>query len=243
MATATKTKQVLDTDLFGSAVVAVKPVKKNTKATDAVGEDLDILAWTDTVIDNLVGVRELYETKIKLEARKIYIDRGIENGNQPENLSLLSPEQNTASAEFRKRSSASKLTADDIAILEANNIPYETAIVKEEHFYFNPELIADESARAAICEALAKVPSLKGKQILMKQEQEVKYIVADESLNRAFQTIESRSMLEAVMDIVSVQALKIKSNISVPDALQKLKDKGLTEILGFANKTRKVAKK
>lgn len=229
----TKTQTVIDTDLFGSAAVEVKVVKKKSaKPTVAVSENLDILAWMDTVIDTVSGARAFYEAEVKLEARKIYIDRGMQQKSQPENLSLMAPEESTASAEFRKRSSMSKLTDEQIAVLEANSIPYETAVIKEEHYFFNPELINNPATRQAISKALANVPELKNQQVLMKQEKEVKYIVADESLNRAFAQVDKRSMLEAILDIVSVAAIKVKSNVTVAQAIEKLQSKGLADILG-----------
>ena len=233
------------TDMFASAVTVKAPVAAKA-SSDAlqVSNTLEILGAIDTIVDSFNAVREHFESELKAEVRPQFLQIGANLGHQPDNLKLEGPAGTTCSAEWRKRSSRSVLTKDEVKRLDAMGLQKAhklevTQQAVEERFFFNGELLSDPTIRAAISKALQSVPELQGKEVILRQPavaEVSKEVVTDSAISEVFK-LEKMEDISAAMRIVSTSAFKVKPNGNLEEAFKTVeKVEGLQALVNKAKK-------
>lgn len=112
----------------------------------------------------------------------------------------------TASMELRKRSSASGLNEEEIAVCEKYKVKLEVVEDRPETYIFNPVYVNDEKLLQRIAKALEKVPGMPA-DLIQKQESTKKTIITEEAMDAVFAT-KDEDTIRAMMPIVATQAIK-----------------------------------
>lgn len=182
--------------LNGKAKTSTKTVDTTVKVTG-----LEEYALVDSALKNLTTIKRTLEVQVKTTIRALFLENC--HGKRPENF-RGSEGRASASCELRKRSSASPLTDEEAALLDAHKIPYDVVSDTVETFVINPEHLEWLSKNSAKVEkALAGIKDLPV-DLFMKQEAHPKRVVTDETVMAAFKCKD----VDAVLDTVTTLAIK-----------------------------------
>jgi hypothetical protein len=174
-------------NVFDNApVVATKPLKvgksqERMRIVLSSKDKLDKFAAICVVMKSLEGEAKVIESEVKDEVRTIFAKQAILYKKHPDSFVGVG-DRATASCELRRRGSNMPITADLVAILEENNIPVGKNEKVPERFVFNPDL--DQADLVYIGQLLAADPKLRGKQIVMKQQEQSTFVVTEDSLTQ-----------------------------------------------------------
>jgi hypothetical protein len=203
-----------------AAPVTVKTAaeKKSKKTQVAMGSDLDRVAAIDNIMKALEARKAVYEASVKASMKNYFVVEGLRRGQQPENFEGVG-EKSTASCELRKRSTASKLNAEEQKLLKDNNIPFtEVADIDiPERFFFNEEILTmGPEVLQQISAALLAIPALKGKEVLKVQpaQKESKFVTTDETID-AVCALKDMNKITELLTVVGTMAIKPKLNADV----------------------------
>lgn len=205
-------------NLFNTAKTVTDPTpkkKKGEKTEVFIGESLDTYSAIDTMIKTLTGIKDVYRNDVLEAMTKQFVTETLSTKTKPENFKGLG-NQSEASCELRKRSSASVLSAAEVALLDKYNISTETVITtpaQEEKFFFNPKLVADPKLANKISKALSSIPELANIDVLLREapKEEVSVQVAsDKSFFDAAANINNAEALKHVYGIIATVAIKPK---------------------------------
>lgn len=193
--------------LFAKAATIKAEPTKGRKSKTEIREmsGVERHAAIDAAIKALTALQEIEAAKIKAEAATIFVEEGVKIQRKPDNFKATEGTA-TTSVELKKRSVASVLKDEEQVILKKHSIPFDREVTKAEAFLINPRYTNDMDLLAKVEEALADVDL--PEDFLMKQEEQTRAVVTDESLEAVFKkTIEDAEML---LPLVSTLALKPK---------------------------------
>lgn len=189
-------------NFFDTAKVIPAPVAKGKKDERAVVQiaGLEDVAAVDALIKTLEALKSSLRGPVDAQMRDEFI-AGSENFFAFENSA-------EASAELRKRSVASVLTAEEVALLEEEDIPVGKVEKTAERFVINPAYMADQELLGKVSAAMSKI---KGMPIdfIQKQAGLTVSVVSEETFKEAMATPE---LAEKFIDVVGVLGLKPKLN-------------------------------
>ncbi len=151
-------------------------------------------------------VRELLitaEIDTKWRATQHFIADGCAKGQKPE--SFIGVEDIASGiVAMRVRSVNSPLTADEIAALDAEGIPYEKAVEQEETYAINPRYLGDKKLLAKMDAALRRIPGLP-EDVFVKQPGKVRCVVDQEALENVFKLPPERALpLARLMSSIAI---------------------------------------
>lgn len=158
------------------------------------------LAAVKTVIKSLEGLAGTLDAEVKRGASDWYAAFAKENKKKPENPVLIDAEDSNikGSMQFRKRSSASVLNADEKALLDDHKISYDTEVVKEETFIVNSKYSQDWDLLEKIEEALEGiVPD----DFFLKQDKMVKHTVGEKTIDEIAKKPQVRKLMEVALTL------------------------------------------
>jgi hypothetical protein len=179
---------------FGTVgvVETAKPAGKKSDMPEIAVQGIYDLAAIDHVMTSLKGVREDMETEIKSAAKDRFIVAGCDTKKKPDNYRGFekhgTEKPASATIELRKRSSASKLSDEEITLCKEWNIATEVVEVTVETFVINPEYLADRKVMG-ILEKLINDGVKSGKlpaNIMLKQTGVKHTILAADALDTLF---------------------------------------------------------
>lgn len=210
-------------NMFEKAKQSDKPAKaektKKSKKREVKIDGLELFASVKAVQKALDGLVEGVETDIKRDVAAEFVYEGLRDGKRPENFRGHEG-IGEASCELRKRSSASKLTSEERAKLDAAGISYETVVSAEETFKINPAYFSDQALLGKVAKALEKVPGLP-EDFIVHEQGATHYAVAEESLDQVFQ-VQNAKIATDLLSIVGTLALKPKLATGDVQAAMKL---------------------
>lgn len=219
-------KSAKTANLFSAAKVVdapKPPKKKGEKDTVNIGQDLDIVAAIDALVNSLKSVREIHYNNTTKKMVDHFVQDTMINQKRPENFKGVG-EESEASCELRKRSSRSVLSESEVEFLDKHNITYGkevTSPATEEKFFFNPELVADSKLATKISKALLSIPELRNMDVLLKEEarEEVSSpVVSDESFDDAAK-ITDEDTLRQIFGVIGTTAIKAKLTTQSMDVI------------------------
>ncbi len=193
-----------------------------------LGEDLSMLAKVKVLITSLEALKLKFDKKVKDKMFRHFTKVALATGKRPNNFKGVSSKAE-ASCELRKRPANSALTDQEVAILKAMEIPVKEEVVCEaipERYFFNPDIVASEELAAKISSALAHIPELQGKELILKAPAEparTRRFVPDEALDAVAATKDAQ-MIKELLPIVSCLAIRVKlTNHETADAMDLVK--------------------
>lgn len=200
--------------MFKSAKT-IEPSKPSKKTAENVQIDgLKDLAEVDALIKSLGAIREQLDQDVKAAGFDHFYD--VANGRRPDNFKGIDGDA-TASIELRKRSTASGLTEDEIALLVKHNLPYEKAVATPRMFGINPKYAENEELLGKVETALK---SIVPEDFIVLQEEKSKQVVVDDTLEQAFKISAPREVIETI----TVMAVKPKlTNFDLNVAIENVK--------------------
>jgi hypothetical protein len=171
--------------MFGNVPTVAKvnkPAAKAGKDREEVelGPELDSLA-AFKVMEKVLGEEGgLLQKAVRNRVVEMFRERMIKDGKKPDNF-LGVGERSSASCEIRRRGSDIPLDADTAAALESKGIPVDKKVKVPERLILNPEL--DQTTLMRLAELVKKDPVLKNQVVVMRQEEEYNYIVAESTMD------------------------------------------------------------
>jgi len=187
---------------------------------------LDRLSATRAMIATLETLSEQFEGEVKEASMDILVGLALKTGKKPETFNLVA-DKSTGQFQLRKRSSASALTDDELALAKALGIPTVENTKVEERYVFNPDVLADQVVMAKISKALTRIPELAGMCIVQHQEAIKTTIIADGALEVAC-GLKSQDKIVTALGIAAVQAVKTSfDSENFKDALDVLAKVGI----------------
>ena len=194
-------------NMFKNAPVVSGSTDKGKKKTadEVVTAKIEVFAALKTVIKSVEAEAAKVETSIKESIRARMIEVGCEKKARPENYKGVDGDS-SASLQMRNRSSASALSSEERDVLDEFGIPYVKEVSVHETFIINPEYAGDMEMLSKISDALAglNLPA----DFFMKQEEKVKYITNEESVEAVFQMDEDDA--EILLPIVTTTSITPK---------------------------------
>lgn len=199
---------------FGAApkVDTTSKAKKSDRVVVAMKHIADFGA-IDAMKTILDSVGDVLEAEIKGEMQTYFIEKGCAAKAKPDNF-IADEDGHTANCQLRRRSSASVLTDDELAILESKNIPVEPKEITAGTFVFNPAYLNDGALMAKIEEALRGIPGLPT-DIIQEQVGKTVQVVSDASITAAFQLTPEECA--EVLPILTTKSLGPKFNVIAGD--------------------------
>jgi len=185
------------------------PFKRTTKIerkgakTEIEIQGLEDYAIIDSLIKSLEAVKDSYSEPVKSQAREFFLES--DGGKKPSNPRGVEGIAE-ASIELRKRSTRSTLSDEEVALLTANDVPFEVIEDTAELTAFNPEVLKNPALVKVIEKALEKIPG--AETFFVKQEQVARRVVSDDSVSAVF----SKGLAKELLDVVTVLAIKAKLN-------------------------------
>ena len=196
-------------------VAQAKPAKSDAKLQVTV-KNLEKLAELNALSDAIDALKTQLSASIKEFALDTFIQEGQKIERRPENFRGIDGNA-SASVELRKRSTASALSEDQIALLAKYSMIPEEVVLVNQMYGINPAYAEDEKLLAAVETALAGiVPD----DFIVQQEKKSKMVVTDKMLDQAF----LKSVPREVVETVTVLALKPKLEVTdISSILEKAK--------------------
>lgn len=193
-------------NMFTAAKTKTAPAAKGKgKAKVEVQlSDLENYATICATIEQLEALRDTFCENVKGQVEEYFVETGTVNAARPENFKGVEGAA-SASCELRKRSTRSALTAEEVAELEALDIPVGTETVQEGCFIINPAYSQDDELLAKVAAALGKVKGLP-LDFIQRQEAVERRVVTDETIAAVFR----KGLAERFFKTVGVLALKPK---------------------------------
>lgn len=178
------------------------PAKANDKVHVAI-KNLSRYVGFDAMIKTIKSMMEISHAECNDQSREFFITQGTIYGKRPDNFRGTDGNV-SASMELRKRSPASGLKDEELALLDRFAIPYKEVV----EFKFNTELMTPEvmeEVSKALEKVIAKHPDLitVGKNLK---------IVTEESITACFKSTgdeaKDEARIRAVLPVVGTQAIK-----------------------------------
>lgn len=194
-------------NLFDKARQEVASVSQdNTGGVEIKG--LQRYAAIKAVQKALEAVAKEAEATAKSNMVGEFIKRGIASHHQPGNFEGREGSA-LAGCQLRKRTSASKLGAEEIEILTKCGISTEEVEAQKEAFTINTKYTNDQDLLAKISEKLNEIPDLPNDFIVMQPKVAYK-ITSDRSIEEVFATCKDETTLKALLQIVATPAIKLE---------------------------------
>jgi hypothetical protein len=205
--------------MFATAQTLKSPkasAKKSDKAEIEI-TNFGLTAALKYTIQTLETVYATMDTQVKSQMTDLFVKQGCAKQAKPESFkgfeNLARKDANgksvtlaaSGSCEFRKRSTASALSDEEVAILEANEITYGTDTKVAETFVINPEYANDQEMLAKVEKALKGIKGLP-QDFIMKQEGVSKRVVTDETVAQVFK--KPVAVAEKLLPLISTLAIK-----------------------------------
>jgi hypothetical protein len=226
-------------NMFAKAAAAA-PAKPKAKAKEAdtsiVMEGVEQYAAICAVMKSLEAVQKTLASDLKAQGVDLMVTEGMRLKSAPESIKAREG-QGSANIQLRCKGSNIALSEEDIERLNENNIPLQTVDNVVETYVINPAYKDDEKTLEKVSKALAKVPGLPEDFIQLQRDQKV-CVDGDNTLN-ALMAIKDRALVEALLPLVTIQAIKPTFTGDMEAALAKV-----GEMLGLEeSKPAKKAKK
>lgn len=202
-------------NVFAAAKVVAPEKPKTSKKSDKREvhmQGLEDYAVLDSLIKSLSAMRETLGEELKESMKLEFVKVGLETKKRPENYRGVEGDAN-ASCELKKRSSASVLTPEEVEMLTKDSIPFENKVVSPAKYVINSAYMNDQDVLNRVGAQIAKIKDLPDDFIVMEQE-DVKPIVSDETLEKVFET----GLANKFIDVVSVFSIKPTMTNPIPQA-------------------------
>lgn len=207
--------------MFANAKAATSETKPAKKKSDKVEVDIlgiNDIATIDLVIAAMTAVRENLEEAVKTQMHNQFVIDGEKIGRRPNSFRGIDGDA-SASCELRKRSTRSVLSPEEQALLESNNIPYETIVDVPEAYIINPAYASDTDLLEKVSKVLEGVAGLPADFIQFQPKVERK-VASDASMDAIFKN----KVADDLMNVVGTLSLKpTTENTDLEAALEYVK--------------------
>ena len=191
--------------------------KVNTKATGAATKKkaeitmvgIRKVAALSAAIKTLTAIMETVGAEVKDEMAAEFVRAGLALKRRPENFRGVDNDA-SASCELRARSTASKLSTDEVELLTKSGITVETVVTSVDTFVINPKYVEDMAIMAKVEAALSKVKGLP-EDFFQKQDGKSAQVVGPNALDELFK-LKANKVAE-LLPVVSVLAIKPKMEV------------------------------
>jgi adenosyl cobinamide kinase/adenosyl cobinamide phosphate guanylyltransferase len=208
-------------NLFGKAkaIEITKPAaKKDTKElVNLTG--LEELAQIDAAIKALTSMKKTVEADVKAEAFDHFFDKVVETHKRPDNFRGVEGIA-TASIEFRKRSTTSPITEEEMPLFVDNKIPLETIVTVQKLFGINPAYANNDALLEKVSAALEGiVPD----DFIVVQEEVSKKVVSEEAMDAVFAAKRPNFELVKAISVMAIKPKLEKTDLpAIMEALSKM---------------------
>ena len=192
-------------NLFGKAkaIETTKPAAKKDTKEQVTLPGLEELAQIDAAIKALTSMKKTIEADVKGEAFGHFFSQVVSTHKRPDNFRGVEGIA-TASIEFRKRSTASPISDEELPLFEKNNIPLQTIVTVQKLFGINPIYANDDALLEKVSTALEGiVPD----NFIVVQEEVSKKVVSEDAMDAVF---EAKKPNFELVKAISVMAIKPK---------------------------------
>jgi len=184
------------------AVVATKSTAKKSVKDEVQLSGLKQLAEIDALIKALGAAKITLEQSVKADAFDHFFNEAQATAKRPDNFRGIDGYA-SASIEMRKRSTASALSDEEVALFKQHGLTVEKAISVQQLYAINPIYAADNKMLEKVSTAIAKIVPA---DFIVVQEEKFKNVVGEDTIEKAFSTKAPREIIEAI----SVMAIKPK---------------------------------
>jgi len=212
-------------NLFSKAAATAEPKKAAKGKSDKkefVIDGLETLTQLDFVIKAATGIKASIEGPVKSTAMDIFMEEAAAHAKKPESFRGIDGKA-SASVELRKRSTASALSEDEVALLAKMGISAEQVILTQKLFGVNPKYAEDEKLLEKVS---AAIEGIVPDDFFVVQEERSKMVVGDKALETAFSNKAPREVIEMMT------TLALKPKLSNPDVVAIMDE--LKEVLASA---------
>lgn len=202
-----------------TAVSPTKAVTKKSSAKDVVQlSGLEQLAQINALMKALDGVKTSIEQGVKSDAFEHFFAEAQATAKRPDNFKGVDGIA-SASIEMRKRSTASALSDDEVAMFKANSLEVEKVVSVQQLFAINPTYAADSKLLKKVSAALADIVPA---DFIQVQEERSKFVVGDDTMDAAFKNKAPREIIEAITVMAVKSKLEVTNIGSIMDSLKTL---------------------
>lgn len=192
--------------MFANAKVLKTATPKAKKQTNEIElKGLEASAALDAMIKKLTTLKATIDGDLKSEAEAIFAKQGLEKKAKPENFKGVDGLA-TASVQLKKRSSASALSDEDVALLKEHKVSVQTDEQVVSTYVINPAYKDDQKLLEKVGKAIEKVAGVPADFILL-QEGKAKTVTTDTSIDEVFAT-GNADTVALLLPLVATIALK-----------------------------------
>lgn len=181
--------------MFKNAAPVQAPAKAASKKSDkAEFQMAGMLAYSqiDALIKSLQGLQETYRADLDGAALDTFMAQA--NGKRPDSFCGVEGIA-SASVELKKRSTASKVSDDELVVLTKAGLPVQKVVATQKCFVLNPKYSENMEVLSVIEKNLdGKVPA----DLIQVQEEVSKHVVTDDTLDTAFRIGAPREIIQMI---------------------------------------------
>lgn len=200
-------------NVFAKAKASTAPASKDCEI-----EGVKLLSQLKLLSSAIEALTSSVEEEVKSSAKAVYVENGANQHKQPKNFDIV---EDGESGNFQvcKRSTRSPLAPEEVEVLERFQIPFETQVAQEERYAVNPAYANDQELLQTVSDKLSKIKGLPEDFIVFVPEKSQK-VVSDNSIDCVFRQVSDLAEIKSLLEIVSVEALKVKPSESLAEALK-----------------------
>ena len=184
------------------ATAAPKAASKKSDKDEVALKGLQQLAEIDALMKALAGMKTTLEASVKADAFDHFFGVAQATAKRPDNFRGIDGIA-SASIEMRKRSTASALSEEEIALFEEHGLKVEKVVAVQKLFGINPAYASDD---ALLEKVSAAIESFVPADFIVVQEEKSKMVVGEATIEQAFADKAPREIIEAI----TVMAVKPK---------------------------------
>lgn len=186
------------------AVAPMKSASKKSDKSEVKLAGLEQLTQIDALIKALTAAKTTIEGDVKSAAFDHFFNEAQATAKRPDNFRGVEGDA-TASIEMRKRSTASALSDEEVALFESHGLVVEKAVSVQQLFGINPIHATNTKLLEKVEAALDGIVP---EDFIVVQEEKSKNVVGEATMEKAFAIKAPREIIEAI----TVMAIKPKLN-------------------------------
>jgi hypothetical protein len=206
---------------LGKVNTTAKASKANKKLQIEI-PGIKELAMLDTLATSVEGLLISASARVKASQNEEFIKLGMKHKKAPESFQGIDPGTNNlddpdffASCQLRRRSSASGLTADEIALCTDYKFPMKTNVKQVGTIVINPAYAADKTILTKLEKLLAKSME-KGEipaDLFQIQDEISMQVIPENGVDYLFQNYNDEKVIATLLPVVTTPAISPKVKI------------------------------
>jgi len=171
-------------------------------------EGINLLSYLKTALKHITEVTKKVEAQTKEKVWDHFVSEGKKLTRQPQNFCGID-KTSKADCQLRKKAYTTKLTPEELKLLNKYRISTDKIVCQEESFTVNPEYQTDKEILDKVKKKISEIKDLPDDFFIYHTE-ELYSATSPKSIQQIFNKIDNPEELKTLLKIVSTIAIKVE---------------------------------